>query len=569
MAINTTSKKLLTTRGIGVSTTGVTSGGGGGPVITTVQITDSSYNVLDDLAVGITGGYLKLIGTNFRTGCTAYINGASCTTTFISSTEVRVATNALVAGTYSIMFFNSDNTGAIYLNLTASPFPAFSTTAGSLATIYETNVANSTVAATSNSTVTYSISSGSLPPGVTLNSSTGVLSGTTALTGSNTTYSFVIDATDLENQNSSRSFSLTVNTDVVSWSTPASAATISVLQNSATTQTLLATSAAGKSITYTADQLPAGLSISGATVTGTPTTLGNTSTTFTATAATTGRSATRSVTWTVASAVPASVEYLVIAGGGGGGGNHGGGGGAGGYRTSTLSVSASTAYTVTIGDGGGASQVGQNSVFSSITSTGGGYGSTGGDGSSPPAGGSGGGGNGYNNITGGAGNTPSTSPSQGNNGGTGVYYYDTTGAGGGGASAVGANSGNNVAGAGGAGSASPITGSSITYAGGGGGGLRFTGGTVGAGGSGGGGTGAVQSSAGSPGTPNTGGGGGGGGGNNGGGGKGGSGVVIIAYPSSYNSLVSVTGTLAYSLNTTSRPGYKVYTFTSGTGTISW
>jgi hypothetical protein len=62
---------------------------------------------------------------------------------------------------------------------------------------------------------------------------------------------------------------------------------------------------------------------------------------------------------------------LVVAGGGGGGGNHGGGGGAGGYRTSTLSVSASTAYTITVGAGGGASQIGQNSVFSSITSTGG------------------------------------------------------------------------------------------------------------------------------------------------------------------------------------------------------
>jgi len=74
----------------------------------------------------------------------------------------------------------------------------------------------------------------------------------------------------------------------------------------------------------------------------------------------------------------AVVEYLVIAGGGGGGASRAGGGGAGGYRTATgFSVSATT-YTITIGGGGagGTTTVGingSNSVFSSITSTGGGW----------------------------------------------------------------------------------------------------------------------------------------------------------------------------------------------------
>ena len=296
MSITTISKRLITGRGVRASSTG---GGSSGPTITTVQITNSSYVALDDLAVDVGGGYLKLLGTNFVSGCSAYINGAACTTTYISSTAVGVVAPALVSGTYSIMLFNPDKSGAIYLNLTASPFPAFSTTAGSLGTIYETGPANSSVFATSNSTVTYSISSGSLPPGVSLNSATGVLSGTTQLTGANTTYNFVIDATDLENQNSSRSFSLTVNTDVVTWDTPANGATIVVDQNVSTTQTLSATSAAGKSIIYTADQLPPGLSIAGSGVTGTPTTVGTTSTIFTASANFTGRTATRSVTWTV------------------------------------------------------------------------------------------------------------------------------------------------------------------------------------------------------------------------------------------------------------------------------
>ena len=80
------------------------------------------------------------------------------------------------------------------------------------------------------------------------------------------------------------------------------------------------------------------------------------------------------------------VEYLVIAGGGAGGSGYGAGGGAGGYRCSVagessgggasaesaLSLVAGT-YTVTVG-AGGSSANGSNSVFSTITSIGGGAG---------------------------------------------------------------------------------------------------------------------------------------------------------------------------------------------------
>ena len=75
-------------------------------------------------------------------------------------------------------------------------------------------------------------------------------------------------------------------------------------------------------------------------------------------------------------------EVLVIAGGGGGGADLGGGGGAGGYRTnSSFLLNTGASLTVTVGaggNGGGAGirgSVGANSVFSTITSTGGGGGS--------------------------------------------------------------------------------------------------------------------------------------------------------------------------------------------------
>jgi hypothetical protein len=75
-----------------------------------------------------------------------------------------------------------------------------------------------------------------------------------------------------------------------------------------------------------------------------------------------------------------TVDYLVVAGGGGGGGTqqYGGGGGAGGYRTSiggtALTLDLDELYTVTVGAGGATNNKGNNSVFSSITSTGGGLG---------------------------------------------------------------------------------------------------------------------------------------------------------------------------------------------------
>ena len=65
------------------------------------------------------------------------------------------------------------------------------------------------------------------------------------------------------------------------------------------------------------------------------------------------------------------VEYLVVAGGGAGAVN-GGAGGAGGLLTGVNPVPNGQTLLVTVGGGGAADVNGQNSVFGSITSTGGG-----------------------------------------------------------------------------------------------------------------------------------------------------------------------------------------------------
>ena len=231
-----------------------------------------------------------------------------------------------------------------------------------------------------------------------------------------------------------------------------------------------------------------------------------------------------------------SVDYLVVAGGAGGGKFYGGGGGAGGYRTSTgYSCASGTGLTVTIGAGGaGASSngngtSGNNSVFDTITSTGGGYGAGTNAGTNVQGGtgGSGGGSGGYisGTTTGGLGTA-----GQGNNGGAG--NTSGGGGGGGGAGAVGgASTGSAGAGVGGAGLNTLSTWFSTTgtgvsgYIAGGGGG---SGSNAPAGGSGGGGAGASDSVVAGAGTANTGSGGGGGSGTYAGQ-AGGSGLVIVRY----------------------------------------
>lgn len=260
-----------------------------------------------------------------------------------------------------------------------------------------------------------------------------------------------------------------------------------------------------------------------------------------------------------------TVDYLVVAGGGGG---RNGGGGAGGFRqsfpnpaTGGFPISVQT-YPITVGGGGAAGPAGNplgcvssgsNSVFSTITSHGGGYGGGAGGPSNGDAadGGSGGGQGAPPGNPAGSGNTPPVSPPQGNNGGNGAGPAPGGGGGGGGGhNAAGGNANsatNGNGGAGGNGTASTITGSSVTRAGGGGG-ASYTSNnpatppypapTGGSGGGGAGGQGTTfgtpaysfPAANGTPGSANTGGGAGGGGvgfGNVGG--SGGSGIVIIRY----------------------------------------
>jgi len=278
-----------------------------------------------------------------------------------------------------------------------------------------------------------------------------------------------------------------------------------------------------------------------------------------------------------------NVEYLVIGGGGAGGRiNHaavggGGGGGGGGVREGTGFAVAATTIAVTVGAGGTAvtsggvhsGDTGGDSVFSTITGAGGGYGGHTNDG--PPRtggdGGSGGGSAARSPASGeGSGNTPVTSPVQGYDGGSGSTA--DAGGGGGGWSEVGADgSASDTGGTGGDGAASDIieNGTDVLYAGGGAGGNQSGGGQ--AGGTGGGGnSGGASNSGVTAGTDGLGGG-GGGAGQNGNGQDGGDGLVVIRRLTSfYNNMTLVSNsTTAEAVPT---KGDIVMTYTNGIGTAT-
>lgn len=312
---------------------------------------------------------------------------------------------------------------------------------------------------------------------------------------------------------------------------------------------------------YTMTSSPGGFTATGTTSPITVTGLSNgTAYTFTVTAnnplGTSSSSAASNSVTPVAPAATPSIELIVVAGGGGA---TNAGAGAGGlcYQASR-SVSAGTAYTVTIGSGGTSSPVNQagstnggNSVFDTITALGGARSNTGSQNGS--SGGSG---------SGSYGGYPGGTATQGNSGGATGY-----------GNAGGASSGSFGSGGGGAGAAGGSenggngrqywdeSGTATYYAGGGGGHEYGSPNRNGTGGLGGGGTTTTTSGANDGGDPNT----GGGASNNttnpfGGG----SGVVVLRYLKTYAVAASTTGSPTVGTDAT----YRYYKFT-GSGSITF
>jgi len=160
-------------------------------------------------------GTFTVAGTNFVDGAIAYAVGTNgteyqaTTTTYNSLVQLTVVFSNLSAEyePYDIKITNPSNLfGLLPDAFSINDSPVWSTTAGSLGTYTGSSIQLSATDDESD-TITYSVTSGSLPTGLALSSS-GLISGTaTANAG---TYTFTVSASDGINTAVTRSFSVVV-----------------------------------------------------------------------------------------------------------------------------------------------------------------------------------------------------------------------------------------------------------------------------------------------------------------------------------------------------------------------
>jgi len=456
-----------------------------------------------------TNSTITISGSNFKTGAVVSIEGAAVSgipralsTTFVSPSQLTAATNATAVNFVGGASFDVKVQNPSGLSAVLSPAgvidrdPVWSTATGTYSVFDSARSTSLTFSAADpdGGTITYSVASGSLPSGASLNTSTGAIGPFNAV-GSDTSSTFTLRATSsVGSQVADRSFTILVRAPTVQ-SFTSGTGNFSVPSGVTSVRVLV---------------------IAGG-----------------------GSGGTRN------------------SGGDSGGTDGGGAGGAGGYvEVGSFPVSPGGSVPYQVGGGAPATRSanvqtpgsqGQPSIFGSITAIGGGFGGCGPGGPSAfgGAGGSGGGGGGGGAppaAPGGPGQQPGQpgfSNGFGFNGGNNSQSPPYSGSGGGGAGGNGTDGGSGRVAPGGGGRSSDITGSSVARAGGGAGGgggpSTVVGGNASAGGGRGGGAGpsGYPSGVGENGGTNTGGGGGGGAGSPAGGGGyggfGGPGVIIVRY----------------------------------------
>jgi len=189
-------------------------------------ITSISPDTIDNTASDIV-----ITGTNYvitpnveiisTTGAITFPNSI----TRDSATQLTINVTLPTDGTYFIRIENPDG-GAVRSStalLTVSDAPTWTTAAGSLGSIAAGSSVSLSVAGTSDSTVAYSettsvLTSNTDTPASTmnlsLNSSTGAITGTAPEPTAETTYNFTLRLTDDESQTTDRAFSITVTTGI-------------------------------------------------------------------------------------------------------------------------------------------------------------------------------------------------------------------------------------------------------------------------------------------------------------------------------------------------------------------
>jgi len=194
--------------------------------IANVEVTDSNYNPINEFANTVpldnTGGYIKIHGFGFAANAQVYYNvNTTLTTTSITSTEIRAVVPAISTGNYNLYVQNPSGATAFRIGFLKVADPIAWSTSSTLTPATTNTQTSIFITATSDSSITYELISGSLPPNFYLNTNTGEITGNVQLNIPYTTYSFTVLATDAENQESEKLFNLSVANTVVFSITPA------------------------------------------------------------------------------------------------------------------------------------------------------------------------------------------------------------------------------------------------------------------------------------------------------------------------------------------------------------
>ena len=205
-ATDGTNGQALTTNGSGVLS------------FNTVAETKPTISSISPTVITNDATNVVITGTNFQevpfvdviNASTGAITTAN-SVTYSSATSITANFTLSVDGTYYLRIENNDGlavrSGSALL--TVSDLPTWTTSSGSLGSVVALGTINFTVAATN--ATSFALQSGSLPGGGSLNTSTGVISGTESGSTATTTYSFTIRATDAEGQTADRAFTITIS----------------------------------------------------------------------------------------------------------------------------------------------------------------------------------------------------------------------------------------------------------------------------------------------------------------------------------------------------------------------
>ncbi len=212
MRFNTSNSNLEIHNGTGWASVGI------------VAPTVSSIAIAGGLSVFVPGGgeTITVTGGNFSSVPSIILISsdgtefAATSETFVSTTTMTFVTPNVSSkgpGQYDLKLTNPDGGTVTKADfMTASGVPVWTTAAGTIVDQNEGTSVNFTLVANDSdgtNTITYAVTTGSLPSGISLNASTGVISGTLPTVSADVNTNFTVTATDNESQTTARAFTIT------------------------------------------------------------------------------------------------------------------------------------------------------------------------------------------------------------------------------------------------------------------------------------------------------------------------------------------------------------------------